>query len=375
MSYQQAKDLLDKYKSGNITDAEKALVEKWLFQYQEDNAELTENEFTEISKEIWNKLPQKPVGVIKLWPRIAAVASVLLLLTAGTFYFVHKGKSVFQRTETIAYVAPGGNKAILTLANGQKIVLTTAKDGQLAVQDGTAITKTADGSISYQSTAGTSDVSSPAASSAYNMVSTPVGGQYHLTLADGTNVWLNAASSIKYPTAFNSDRRKVEITGEVYFEVTHNPAKPFLVQSKNQEVEVLGTHFNINCYGDDNNATKTTLLEGSVKVTGAKGFKLIKPGQQTVLRGNNLAVAAADMEEVVAWKNGYFKFNGNLEGIMSKVARWYDVSIVYQSKPDPGYTFEGEISRARPLGEILKIMEYTGKVHFTIEGRRIIVSK
>lgn len=245
------------------------------------------------------------------------------------------------------------------------------KNGQLAIQGNTEITKTADGDITYRQTADQSGVLSTLA---YNTVSTPTGGQYHLLLADGTNVWLNAASSIRYPTAFTRAERKVEITGEAYFEVAHNVAKPFRVQSSRQVVEVLGTHFNVNSYADENE-TKTTLLEGSVKVTGSSGFKLIKPGQAAVLKGNHLAVAEADVEEAVAWKNGYFKFNDNLEVIMDKVARWYDVSIVYQSKPDPDYTFVGEISRGRNLSEILKIMEYTGKVHFEIEGRRIIVSK
>lgn len=367
--------LAGKWQDGTITDLEKKEFEKWYADF-EDVLEINSGEsHKEAEQRLYHLIAKR--GNIHAnrefkWLRMAAAASILLCLSiGGGYYYTVKQAAQHIAQLQINDIAPGGNKAILTLDNGQRIALTNAKNGQLAVQGNTEITKTADGDITYRQTADQSGVLSTLA---YNTVSTPTGGQYHLLLADGTNVWLNAASSIRYPTAFTSAERNVEITGEAYFEVAHNVAKPFRVQSSRQVVEVLGTHFNVNAYADENE-TKTTLLEGSVKVTGSNGFKLIKPGQAAVLKGNHLAVAEADVEEAVAWKNGYFKFNDNLEVIMDKVARWYDVSIVYQSKPDPDYTFVGEISRGRNLSEILKIMEYTGKVHFEIEGRRIIVSK
>lgn len=363
--------LARKWQDGTITDLEREEFEQWYADF-ENVLEINSDESREETEHrLYDLIARK--GNIRQkrqykWPRIAAAASVLLFLSIGGYYYNTKNEQQHIAQLQLNDIAPGGNKAILTLANGQRIVLTNAKNGQLALQGNTEITKTANGDIAYHQTK-----DQPTAVS-YNTVSTPTGGQYHLILTDGTNVWLNAASSIKYPTAFSGAERKVEITGEAYFEVAHNAAKPFRVKSNDQVVEVLGTHFNVNAYTDENE-TKTTLLEGSVKVTGSNGFKLIKPGQQAVLKGSNLGVTEADLEEVVSWKNGYFKFNGNLEDIMGKISRWYDVSIVYQTKPDPGYTFVGEISRGRNLSEILKIMEYTGKVHFAIEGRRIIVNK
>lgn len=363
--------LAKKWQDGTITDLEREEFEQWYADF-ENVLEINSDESREEAERRLYSLIARKGNITRKrefkWSRIAAAASVLLFLGIGGYYYNTNNEQRQIAQLQLNDIAPGGNKAILTLANGQRIVLTSAKNGQLALQGNTEITKTADGDIAYHQTK-----DQPAALS-YNTVSTPIGGQYHLILADGTNVWLNAASSIKYPTAFSGAERKVEITGEAYFEVAHNAAKPFRVKSNDQVVEVLGTHFNVNAYADENE-TKTTLLEGSVKVTGSNGFKFIKPGQQAVLKGNNLGVTEADLEEVVAWKNGYFKFNGSLEDIMGKISRWYDVGIIYQTKPDPGYTFVGEISRGRNLSEILKIMEYTGKVHFAIEGRRIIVNK
>jgi transmembrane sensor len=366
--------LAKKWQDGTITAFEKEEFDEWYADFENVLEINTDESYEKAEQRLYSLIAGRAhIGSKRKsgWFRIAAAASVLLCLSIGGYYYITEQRQQQIARLQINDVAPGGNKAILTLANGQQIVLTSAKNGQLALQGNTEITKTADGDIAYHQA---KDQSAALSASSYNTVSTPVGGQYHLTLADGTSVWLNAASSIRYPTAFTGAERKVEITGEAYFEVTHNAAKPFRVQSAQQVVEVLGTHFNVNTYADENK-TKTTLLEGSVKVTGSNSSKLIKPGQQAVLSGSNLTVAEADVEEAVAWKNGYFKFNENLETIMGKIARWYDVRIVYQSRPDPGYLFEGEISRARHLSEILKIMEYTGKVHFTVEGRRIIVNK
>ena len=364
--------LAKKWKDGTITDLEKQEFEKWYVDF-DDVLEINSDESREETEyRLYNRIAKR--GNIGLkrnpkWLHIAAAASILLCLGLGSYYYIAKQVQQQIAQTQINDIAPGGNKAILTLANGQYIILTNAKNGQLALQGNTSITKTADGNIVYYQAIAKSSASSAIA---YNTVSTPVGGEYHLTLSDGTNVWLNAASSIKYPTAFTGADRKVEITGEAYFEVTHNAAKPFRVQSDHQVVEVLGTHFNVNSYADENE-TKTTLLEGSVKVTGSSGTKFIKPGQQAILRGNNLDIAEADVEEAVAWKNGYFRFNDEKIGsVMRKLSRWYNIDVTFEGNmSDEG--FDGKISRYKNISQALKMLEKTKAVHFKVEGRRVTV--
>jgi transmembrane sensor len=259
------------------------------------------------------------------------------------------------------------------LADGKRIILTGAKNGTIAKDHNAIINKTADGQLVYQS-----DDKETASSKrpAENLLQTPRGGEYHLILADGTNVWLNAASSIRYPTAFTGNDRRVEVTGEAYFEVAHNAAKPFRVTSKGQTVEVLGTHFNINAY-DDEPGIKTTLLEGSVKVSNKDQKAILKPGQQAIVQSinNSIIIKNANTEEVVAWKNGYFLFDGEkIESIMRKVSRWYDVDVQYeQTMPD--VAFGGSISRFENVSQLLEVLQRTGSVHFKIEGRRLTVMK
>jgi len=196
-----------------------------------------------------------------------------------------------------------------------------------------------------------------------------------VVLSDGSKVWINSASSLRYPTAFTGNERKVELTGEAYFEVAHNPAKPFRVASRNQTVEVLGTHFNINAY-DDEPAIKTTLLEGKVKVTAANNeVRFLQPGQQSALSTGAFTVSAVETDEAVAWKNGQFMFeNDNIQYIMRTLSRWYDVDVEY-SGAIPDDTFGGGTSRFKNVSEVLNVLQLTGKVHFKIEGRKIIVSK
>lgn len=361
-----------KWQEGTITELEKEAFEEWYAGFEDvleiDSAESHE----EAERRLYNLIARRGnIGPKRgpKWPRVAAAAAILLSLGIGSYYYITKPNQEQIAQIQVNDVVPGGNKAVLTLANGQHVVLTSAKNGRLAIQGNTEITKTADGNIVYNQTTGESAAISALT---YNTVSTPVGGQYHLTLTDGTNVWLNAASSIKYPTAFTGGERKVEIFGEAYFEVAHNAAKPFRVQSNHQVVEVLGTHFNINSYADET-ATKTTLLEGSVKVTGSNGFKFIKPGQQAVLSGNNLSVAQADVEEAVAWKNGYFRFNDEkIASIMRKLSRWYNIDVSFEGKMlEEG--FNGKISRYKNISQTLKMLEKTKAVHFKVEGRRVTV--
>lgn len=308
------------------------------------------------------------------WTRIAAAAVILIVLSFSAYFILHKQQAQQIANNKINDIHPGGNKAILTLGDGKQIVLTGAKNGKLAEQGATEINKTQDGQVVY--TAGESPNSQLIS---YNTMSTPRGGQYHLVLADGTNVWLNAASSIKYPTAFAGKDRAVEITGEAYFEVAHNASKPFRVTANGQTVEVLGTHFNINAYGDEP-VLKTTLFEGRVKVSKSGVTAILKPGQQAQIKTGGAdqsihVVNDANLEEALAWKNGYFVFDGEkLESIMRKVSRWYDVDVSYQQTM-PDVAFGGTISRFENVSQLLDVLQRTGSVHFKVEGRRITVMK
>ncbi|MDO6430953.1 DUF4974 domain-containing protein [Flavitalea sp. BT771] len=273
-------------------------------------------------------------------------------------------------------IIPGSNKATLTLADNTSISLDDAKDGVLGQQGNTKLIKRKDGQLSYQTAA--SYKQRATSEPVYNLLTTPRGGQYQLILPDGSKVWLNAASRLKYPTSFSGKERVVELQGEAYFEIAHNPSMPFKVflpQAKGampSHVEVLGTHFNIKAYPDEP-AIHTTLLEGSVKVHKGNAASLLRPGQQARWNDNmDISVAAADIEEVIAWKNGLFKFDeATIGDVMRQLARWYDVEVVYVNGV-PSDLFQGEIYRNVNVSKVLKVLEASG-VHFTVEGKKILV--
>ncbi|MDB5086389.1 MAG: hypothetical protein JWR09_383 [Mucilaginibacter sp.] len=379
MKKRDAKDLISKYLRDDISPEERILVEQWFIKDLQDSPDLpTPDRIETVDKRIRENLlkhigEQKAVvKPINMWPRILAAASVLLFVVIGGYYILHKPQVKLQMAaNNIHDIAPGGNKAILTLANGKQIVLTGAKNGQLATQGNIVVTKSADGELIYNVQAENNNTEV-----VYNTMATPRGGQYHLKLADGTNVWLNAASSIKYPTAFTGKSREVEITGEAYFEVVHNAAMPFRVISNGQKVEVLGTHFNVNTYNDEP-AIKTTLIEGSVKVTTAKHNAMLKPGQQSVINSEDNApikiIDNADPEQVLAWKNEEFNFSEtDIQAVMRQIGRWYDVDIEYAGKI-PGDRLSGTFSRNLTASKALKLLKFSG-INFKIEGRKIIVN-
>lgn len=306
---------------------------------------------------------QKNIPFYKNRYYIAAAALLFICLSAGLLFFNnYTPKPQTQRDNLVQNnIAPGSNKATLTLEDGRKIILTDAINGRLANQAGVNISKTADGQLVYK----ISDQENKKLS--YNSIETPRGGQYQVNLPDGTRIWMNSASVLKFPTSFAAQAsRRVELSGEAYFEVAHDPKHPFRVKTAHQEVEVLGTHFNINSYTDEA-STRTTLLQGRVKVNST----LLKPGQESVLTPNSILVKPADIETTMAWKNGYFLFkNEDLPGIMRKISRWYDVEIVYPESLADKH-FEGSISRFKNVAEVLRKFELTGNIHFKIEGRRI----
>lgn len=377
------KELMEQFISGEITPEGKTMLLTMLDnpQYSEElNAILRENydsvEIPSISPEVTGKFIKelrekmnassktKESSVLGLfnWKKIAVAASVLVAIGIGTLVLFQKRD---QSPVAIASKGsndkePGKTGAILTLSNGSKIVLDSAGNGLLANQNNTAVSKK-NGGVVY--TAGSD------AQAVYNTMTTPRARQYNLELSDGTKVWLNASSSITFPTSFAANERKVILTGEAYFEVAKDKTRPFRVSVNDMQVNVLGTHFNINAY-DDEASVNTTLLEGSVLLT-EKGKKvLLKPGQQAQKQKSG-AINVNDnvnLDEVMGWKNGVFYFeNASLQTILRQVSRWYDVDVVFE-KGVPSRTFEGEIQRNLQLSQVLKILE-KNKVHFKIDGK------
>ncbi len=308
------------------------------------------------------------------WLRIAAAVLVVLAGTA-LWYQLSRKKSAdlmesAQNIQKPADIAPGGNKAILTLADGTKIILDSANNGAITKQGNITVIKLNDGEIAYKS----SILNLQSSMVSYNTISTPRGGQYQLVLADGSKVWLNAESSLRFPTAFAGNERNVELTGEGYFEVAHNAAKPFRVGVNDMTVEVLGTHFNINAYSDED-AVKTTLLQGSVRVSEGKESVKIKPGQQARLEtGNNKlqTINNVNVDEVVAWKNGRFYFSdADITTVMHQLARWYNFKVEFKGEITD--RFHIEMTRNTNLSNVFKILEGTGGVHFKIEQNKVYV--
>ncbi|WP_448700662.1 FecR family protein [Mucilaginibacter sp. AW1-3] len=309
----------------------------------------------------------------RIWPRIAVAASLLFALSTIAYYALqHKTtvQSHFVARHLPPHdIAPGGNKAVLTLSSGKQINLSNAQNGQLAKEANVVISKTADGKLVYK----TARQNNPVTENAYNTLKTPRGGKYDLTLADGTRVWLNAASSITYPSVFNGREREVTITGEAYFEVAHNVAKPFRVRVAGQIIEDLGTHFNINAYADEP-VIKATLLEGSIRVSNATGNITLQPGQQAVVQSNQTIVLDpdADTEEAIAWHQGLFKFqDASIQTVMRQLSRWYDVDVSYEGNI-PQRQFSGKIYRNTSALKVSDILSYK-QIHFRLEGRKIIV--
>ncbi|MEO6707575.1 MAG: FecR domain-containing protein, partial [Ginsengibacter sp.] len=310
----------------------------------------------------------------KLW---MVAASVLIVLVAGiSFLYINRNENrqipgnVTKITILKNDIAPGGNKAVLTLSNGSSIVLDNAQNGTLTQQGNAKVVKLDNGKLVYQK-----DENTNAVAVQYNTITTPRGGQYQLVLSDGSKVWLNASSSIRFPTAFTGRERDVEIIGEVYFEVAHNVEMPFHVKVNGMDVAVLGTHFNINAY-DDEDVTKTTLLEGSIKVSKGNKNTLITPGEQAQIADKNDKIEIkknVDLEEIVAWKNGKFIFQDvDIHSIMRQLERWYNITVSYEGNM-PNEEFVGVISRDVNISQILNMLERTGTVKFKIEGRKIIV--
>lgn len=303
------------------------------------------------------------VKKIGAWKYVAA-AILVLMAGAGGMYLQEQKAPVIPQNVVAEDVQPGTNKAVLTLADGSTVALDSA--GNRVIRQGHTAIRQQGGQLQYS--AGGSAVTS------YNTLSTPRGGQFQLTLPDGTKVWLNASSSLKFPVAFNGNKREVTLKGEAYFEVIHDPKMPFTVHVEGMDIADLGTHFNIMAYADEN-AIKTTLVEGSISVSDGKSNALLKPGQQAVLSKNgNIRVQTADVEEAIAWKNGEFYFNHtSIYEIMRQVSRWYDVDVNYQDSTDA--YLSGNIRKNVNVSEVFRMLELAGDVRFRIENKKATVMK
>ncbi|HEX8608454.1 MAG TPA: FecR domain-containing protein [Pedobacter sp.] len=356
---------------------EEETTKYWLHYFRRnDIPQLTEAELDEESEHIYGALmqgfEQPPVKVKRLnYGLISAAAAALLVVGASLVYFIAQKplESNRQVKTSMVDAVPGKTAATLILAGGERIQLSNVSEGKIAEQSGAHIFKAAQNKLVYQTSEKEVEVVQ------MNTVLTAKGEQYSVDLPDGTTVWLNAASSLKFPTAFNTlANRTVVLTGEAYFEVAKDRSHPFIVKTANQEIKVLGTHFNVSSYADEE-ITKTTLLEGSVKVVSNANASVatLKPGEQSQLSSGVLKVKEIDLTESIAWKNGDFNFeNEEFSSILNQVSRWYNVEIIDKGNHD-GLKLSGIVSRSKSLSTVLKSLESTADVKFKIEGRKVTV--
>ena len=381
-SQEELEELIEQLKSDEKSELTEQL-EIMLKPYSEhDRKPLTASEIENMAKSIFmmdhvkeeeqeenSVVIVKRISFMRTW--WAAAAVLVLAVAGGAYLWNHKSNQQGQSvavTKPIQDVAPGKTGAILTLADGSQVELDSSKGGVIATQSGAKVLLR-NNQLVYDAQGAEKD------KVVYNTVSTPRGRQYQITLPDGSQVWLNAASSIRYPNHFTGSERKVEITGEAYFDVAKNAFTPFVVKAGDEEIQVLGTEFNVMSY-DDESYIKTTLVNGSVRVGVDYAARVLKPGQQSQV-GKNESLQVKndiDVDEVIAWKNGKFAFSDvELETIMKQVARWYDVEVSFSDKIFEKYNIH--ISRNVPVSKLLNYMEMSGGVHFEIDGKKIIVRK
>jgi ferric-dicitrate binding protein FerR (iron transport regulator) len=384
-SPEEVKQLLDEFKLAENEESLRLFIRKQLetdpggtgfnsakYQYQADEL------YVKISQKLKDGKSRPRYRIISIfgnpWLRVAAVAFVFVFIGTLGYYLLNENtkKEVIATNKSVIYgtdLLPGGNKAILTLSDNSSIILDTARNGVIREQGGTRIIKLADGQLSYNAAKGR-----PKATE-YNTISTPRGGEYKLTLPDGSMAYLNAASSIKFPVAFTGRERKVEITGEVYFEVAKDVKSPFRVKVGDMTVEALGTEFNVMSYSEES-SVQATLIGGVIRVSQHENQVTLSPGQQARLEhSGELTVAdQVDIDEIVAWRKGLFIFNhAHVEEIMQQIGRWYDVEIEFAGEISHE-TFTGVISRKSNVSRVLNIMQKAG-LKFTVTEEKIKVEK
>jgi len=377
---ERAAALIAKYLRESLSDAEKKELEEWIgaaewhrayFQQCIDPANLhqvmVDYHRAADMEEGLRAAIQLKMGRVVAWKTwFSAAAAIIIILSTGV-YFWYRGSSHHPgiATRQAQSIPPGRQGAILTLADGRQLTLDSLPNGVVAEQNGSRAA-VVDGRLAYQS------VTPAATTTTYNTITTPRGRQYQLTLPDGTKVWLNAASRITFPTAFGGAWRKVEISGEAYFEVARDAGRPFKASAGDADIEVLGTSFNINAY-DDERAVKATLLDGSVKVSGARSGVLLKPGQQAVINDQLQVKSDINIEQVLAWKNGLFYFNStDIATVMQQLSRWYDIEVRYEGKV-PDIKVSGKMDKGLNLNEILEFLTKM-EVKYRLLGRTVVIT-
>lgn len=382
-------EVMDRFIKGEATEADKIELDRWYVKFPShqryadgltpsEKLQAKDKMLHNINKQIYKEaIPARNRNKNILIYSVLAAAILTVISNIPLFYSLTSEKKHNQQIAQI--IEPGGNKAVLTLADGSRISLSDANNGKIAKQAGTTISKTADGRLIY--TVYSQNENTDNEANNYNTVETPSGGHYQIKLPDGTSVWLNAASSLRYPASFSTKKqRHVHLTGEAYFEVAKDKKRPFIVTAtaisgdkKQQHVEVLGTHFDINSYNDDN-TIKTTLLEGSIAVKLSSETVKLRPGEQSINTGNDLKITKVNTEYVIAWKDGYFRFNDKtLEMAMKEIARWYNVNVIFKNVALKNEPLAGTISKYSSIAQVLKKMELTGAFKFTIRAREIII--
>lgn len=413
-------DLIIKHLQDTISADESQTLEQWITASEENRSKFNRivngdtlredlllyiDSDQKIRERVYAKLPEVQDSLIvtpkRNWMRWVSVAAAVLIITGASVWLTRSKETPTtntpeQQVPMATTIPAGGNRATLTLADGTVIDLDKAGNGTIATEGKTKVNKKEDGQLEYKSATGTRQ-----SAITYNLLSTPRGGQYQLILPDGSKVWLNAASSIKYPTEFSGSERRVEVTGESYFEIVKNTEKPFKVTvlppsggaGRGGEIEVVGTHFNINAYGDEQPIV-TTLIEGKIKISPIDvvskpsvssdinnpkpktiNYKLLNPGEEAQIsdKADIKVRKNVDTESAVAWMKGFFDFhNANIKTVMSQVSRWYNIDVQYKSAV-PAQTFEGNIDRNIPLNELLALLQQMGATKFTIEGRTVKV--
>lgn len=382
-------ELLLKYLRNDLSEPERADLEAWLKESEQNREflKVIQDEyilkqelqfFSELdTNAAWKKIENKTnkISSSPKYIRFAKyAAAVLLLLTTGLigYWNINREKTLKVTANKQLFkedVAPGSDKATLTLGDGSVVNLDDLKDGDLKTDNGIVISKKG-GQVVYQV------LEMSGAAMVYNTISTPTGGQFQIILPDGSHVWLNAASSIRFPTSFKGNKRQVELKGEAYFEIAKNKHKPFNVVADDMQIEVLGTHFNVMAYGDEE-TVNTTLVEGLVRVVQNNNSKMLMPGQEAVYNKSNgsMKIRVVDLDQAIAWKKGLFLFNNtNLSAIMRQLSRWYNIKAKYNGElPADGYT--GLISRNSNLSSVLNMLEMAGGVQFEIEDKNVKVTK
>lgn len=379
MDASRIKQLLEKRHLNTATEAELQELEDWYgsfedkpgyFQYLNEQQKGTY--FGLLYGNLQSGVFIKKPFLKSLWPVITIAASVLIMFAVGLYFYKDKAEEAGKGLAV--NIKPGKNAATLTLSDGKKIYLNDSDNGELAKEAGIIITKTKDGQLVY--TISPSEQGNQAKDKV-NTLSTNRGETYEVVLPDKSKVWLNAASSITYNTNISAAAvRKVELSGEGYFEVARNPASPFLVVSAAQQVEVLGTHFNVNAYQEEG-TIKTTLMEGSVKIASVDGdSKIISPGQQSVFLAGKLKVQSVDVDDVVAWKEGYIVFERErVEEVMRQISRWYDVEVSYKDESVKSKLLGGSMSRNVALAQVIKRLEQVGGLKIELKGRQLMIDK